>query len=293
MSALEIVGKRQASWSTTAGRMKFRLEVARGWIFTLAIVGAIVATIASQSQDRFRAYAAIVGAIMLGVGTLLTSRLGNATQNSRWVRARAIAEALKREAFRFAAKASPYGGDNADSELSKARERIEGGIDDDLAVLLIDVDRLGSTPTTTLSPAEYVEARVAAQIRFYRNAAGDSRRRASRLRTVEFLLALAATVMTAVVGMLEKYPVPDLRFDFAALTAAITTIGGLVLSHIESSRYDFLVMTYGAAARKLEQALSELDATGANSQNWSAFVERCESIIANENNSWIVKRMST
>jgi hypothetical protein len=75
-----------------------------------------------------------------------------------------------------------------------------------------------------------------------------------------------------------------------ALTAVLTTISGAILAHIEASRYDYLIMTYRGAARRLRNELSAVPAPAAlPSPEWSAFVERCESIIAQENGSWIAK----
>jgi hypothetical protein len=80
------------------------------------------------------------------------------------------------------------------------------------------------------------------------------------------------------------------QFDLAALTAVLTTLGALVLARIEALRYDFLVSTFRATARRLEDALSDVKALPpAPSPEWSAFVERCKSIIAAENSSWAAR----
>ena len=75
-----------------------------------------------------------------------------------------------------------------------------------------------------------------------------------------------------------------MRLDLAALTAVLTTLGGAILAHVEASRYDFLVMTYRATGRRLQ------DRKDGPQQPWSAFVSDCENILAAENTSWIAKR---
>jgi hypothetical protein len=292
MGPLELTARRQASWSITANRLKSSLDLVRWSTFTLSVIGAVLATVASQlPEGDSRRWVAIAGAIVLGVATFLTARLAAAAHVGGWVRARAAAEALKREAFKFAARAAPYdNADTAEDVLRKEREKIEDGIDD-LNNKLVEADKAGSAPTAMIAPAEYVAKRVRAQIdSFYRPKAEHFRRMASRLRAAEFILALLATIITAAVGVMKKYPVSDLPFDLAALTAILTTIGALVLAHIEASRYDFLVTTYRATARRLEDALSDLSAMPpAPSQAWSNFVGRCETILATENNSWVAK----
>jgi hypothetical protein len=295
MNALELLAKRQASWSITANQLKATLDRVRWCTFTLSVIGAILATIASQlpvdvQDDHSRRWVAMAGAIVLGVAAFLTARLTGAMQLSAWVRARAAAEALKREAFKFASRAAPYDGATAERALATERARIEDGMDD-LNNRLVEADKAGSAPAAIIVPDEYVTRRVKAQIdNFYRPKADQFSRMAARLRATEFILALVATIVTAAVGVMEKYPVSGFHFDFAALTAILTTVGALILAHIEASRYDFLVTTYRATALRLEDALSGLAAMPpVPSPDWSNFVERCESIIAAENNSWVAK----
>jgi hypothetical protein len=292
MGQLELTARRQASWSITANRLKARLDAVRWTVFGLSVLGAILATIASQLPGgAARSWVAIASAIVLAIATFFTARLNSATQVSGWVRARAAAEALKREAFKFAARAAPYDDPaSAEDKLSKERSVIEESVDDVIGQL-VDADEPGGAPATTISPQEYVATRIRAAIDgFYKPRAARFGKLASRLKATEFTLALIATIVTAVVGLTEKHIVSDVPFDLAAVTAVLTTVGALVLAHIESARYGFLVTTYRATARRLEDALAALDSMPAvPSSSWSEFVERCESIIAAENNSWVAK----
>lgn len=296
MGQLELTARRQASWSSTANQLKSRLDRVRWGVFALSVLGAVLATVASQLPDgAARRWVAIASAIVLGVATFLTARLAAAAQVGGWVRARAAAEALKREAFKFAALAAPYqDAQTAEDVLKKERAAIEDGIDD-LNDRLVEADKPGSAPAAMIAPAEYLARRVKGQIDgFYLPKAEHYRRMASRLRGAEFILALLATIITAAVGVMAKHPVSSFPFDLAALTAILTTVGALVLAHIEGSRYDFLVTTYRATARRLEDALAELNPIPpVPSPEWSAFVDRCETIIAAENSSWVAKWTGT
>jgi cytochrome c biogenesis protein CcdA len=100
----------------------------------------------------------------------------------------------------------------------------------------------------------------------------------------EFGLALVATLITAIASVTGKsIPAFGVGFDIAALTAVITTIAGALLAHVEASRFDFLVTTYLATARRLE------DRKSGPQDPVSTFVNDCETIIATENMSWIAK----
>jgi hypothetical protein len=234
-----------------------------------------------------RAWVAIAAAISLAFATFFTQRLLGADHVTAWVRARAISEALKREAYKFATGAAPYNDANAatnEALLDTQRRAIEAD-GDDLTGKLVRATAPSSVPKTTLTLDEYRNLRVTAQANaFYRPRAEQYKTAAARLRHTEFALALLATAITAVASLAGKSaPIFGIQLDFAAFTAVLTTLGGAVLAHVEASRYDFLAMTYTATARRLEDRLTRPPASA------SDFVNDCETVIANENTSWIAK----
>src|SRR5262249_17560098 len=117
---------------------------------------------------------------------------------------------------------------------------------------------------------------------FYTKRADGYRKTAWWLRAAEFALALAATLITAVASVTSNH-IFGIQFDIAALTAVLTTVAGAVLAHVEASRFDFLVTSYRATARRLQ------DRTSVAMQSLSDFVNDCERIIETENTSWIAK----
>jgi hypothetical protein len=209
-----------------------------------------------------------------------------------WVQARAAAEALKREAFKYAARAAPYDDDaTRRTVLAEERRRIEDSVAE-LAGSEVAAAAAGSTPRGDLAPDDYIEHRVRQQVEsFYLPRAETYRKRAAALGRIEFGLALAATVITAIFGTIDKSALP-VPFDFLALASVLTTISGAIVAHVEASRYGFLVMTYRATARRLNHELAEAPASFAvPSVPWSGFVSRCEAIIADENGLWLAKWM--
>jgi hypothetical protein len=119
-------------------------------------------------------------------------------------------------------------------------------------------------------------------MKWYNGKADDYAAIAKRLRLAELILAAAATLITALAGVTSTSFL-GIRFDATAFTAVLTTLAGAVLAHVEASRYDFLVMTYRATARRLE------DRGNRPQQPWSDFVNDCENILSAENASWIAK----
>src|SRR5215475_16044814 len=122
-----------------------------------------------------------------------------------------------------------------DAALNGEREQIEKDVDDLLASAVAHAG-VGSAPRDQLSREQYVARRVRNQIDgFYLPKADANMRIAVSLRWIEFSLALAATVITAMVGVAGK-EIFGIKFDFVALTAVLTTIAAAVLAHIEASR---------------------------------------------------------
>jgi hypothetical protein len=167
--------------------------------------------------------------------------------------------------------------------------RIERDVDDLLASAVSSA-KAGSAPRAMLSRDEYVAGRVREQIdRFYLPRANANKKIGVSLRWVEFSLALAATIITAMVGVAGKQ-LFGIKIDFVAFTAVLTTIAGAVLAHLEATRCDFLVMIYRATARRLSAQISDIgDVNALSPEKWSEFVNRCETIMSDENTSWAAK----
>jgi hypothetical protein len=295
MSQLNLVADRQAEWSQTANHLKSQIDRTRWLVFLLSVLGALAAAVASQMPAAEqvsitlapRTWVAVIGVVCLASATFFTSRLLGAEHVIAWVRARVIAEGLKSAAYKFAARAAPYNDPDAAKAarlLDDERQKIERD-GDDLLPRMVKAKDAGSVPRQLLSPDEYVAKRVQWQIQeFYRPGANEYRAQASRLRRVEFVLALAATLITAIASVTGKTAlISGVTFDIAALTAVLTTIASSVLAHVEASRLDYLATSYLAVARRLEDLLNKQPG------DWSDFVNACETAIATENASWMAK----
>jgi hypothetical protein len=288
---LDLVAKRAATWSQTANCLKGRLDKVRWLVFGLAIAGALLAALASQTEARsLHGILTALGTVLLAAGTFISARLLRDTEVQAWVKARIASEALKREAYKYAAGARPYDAADADKTLDKERDEIEKNVDD---IVPFEPTSPGSAPTAPLTPQKYRQERVLGQIEgFYRRRAKEYQPIVSGLRWTEFTLALTATIITALAGVVGKFPlVAGIRFDLAALTAVLTTISGAILAHIEASRYQYLITSYLAAARRLEETDTDFPSASTNPNAWSDYVNKCEDIIATENNSWVARWM--
>jgi hypothetical protein len=268
------------------------LDLARRGTFVMSGVAALLAAIASQipeSQDRARLAVAVASAVLLGLVSFLTVQLLGSAKTTTWTRIRVASEALKREVYQYAAMAAPYDDPaTSDSLLLAEKDKIANDIDDVIEVIERS-GKPGSLPQKRFAtPPEYIGVRVKGQIGWLEDHAEQSRRASVILHRWEFWLALVASVLTAAVGVAGKN-LFGLPFDFAALTAVLTTIGGSILAHIEASRYDFLTVTYRATARRLQSELDHATPFTMPSPAWSDFVHRCEAILSAESAAWAAK----
>jgi hypothetical protein len=289
MTALTEVADRQALWSQTADTLKKSIERSRWVALLLSITGALLATIASQLDKNPRLYVGLAGAVALAIVTIISGRLASSTDVAHWVRARAASEALKRAAYRYAAGAAPYGDPaTRDDKLDQERTRIDDDVED-LAGFQVRVVGAGSTPRDSMDRAAFNVKSVTKQVEYYVDRADKAAAKAKSLRWFEFGLSALATVITAAVGIAGKDAL-GFPFDVVSITAVLTTMAGAILAHIEASRYDFIVTTFRASARRLTDQKARIrDFGGLSPADWSAFVDRCENILSEESNSWVAK----
>lgn len=287
---LQAVADSQGKLSAMANALKQKYERMRSAAFVLSILGALLAALASQNDGSPRLYLALASTVMFAIMSFITAQFLGAARAQHWVRARAASEALKREAYKCAVRAAPYDKDAAASGklLALQADEIEKAVDD-LATEQVPAGQ-GSTPVAAMSPGDYIAKRIDGQMGWFERAAGTAQKKAQRLRFIEVTLALTTTIIAAVVGFVDKEPIAGLDFDFAALIAVLTTVSGTILAYIEASRYDFVVTTYRATARRLRAHKDDQPAGAQVSPaEWSAYVERCETILQEENTSWVAK----
>lgn len=290
MVLLQSISERALIWSATADRLKSSLDRARWSAFGFSIAGALAASIASQlsGDGTLRIWTTAFGMICLASSTFFVARLLGSDRVIGWVRARGASEALRREAFKFAAKALPYDDSKIienEKRLDEVRAQIESHLDD---LLPFVVTRVAAqiVPVEMLTEDQYLHLRLRLQIEeYFKPKAAQYQRHARMLYKVEFCLAFAATLITAVATVTGKHvPIWGITFDLASLTAVLTTVSGAILAHIEATKLGYLSVTYLATARRLEDQINKRSRMG-----WSDFVNACENILATENASWVAK----
>lgn len=285
MPILETVADRQAIWSETANVLKLATDQARYYTFGASALGAMLAALAAQFFENNQAsviyqFLTILSAISLAVGAFVTARWLSRDAVERHVRARTASEALKREAFLYATNTGQYrSAESRDRLLLEQKNLIENKIEDLLLFEQKAKDQ-GRCPRNDLTLNEYIEQRVDTQIKYYRDRSTRYDEYSRLLHKVECSLSLLAAVIAAAAAT----PLLNGMFNLTAMTAVLTTVSGIVVSHLEAARFDKLIPAYRATANQLETIKLSMQSNSVEPKDW---VMECETVLANENNSWI------
>ena len=274
----------QQQWSQTANRLKGSIGFWRSIALAFAILGAILATAATQAglKSGLGQGLSIASAAMLAVAPGIQKTKLSQHAIESWTRARSASEGLKAEIYLYLTATPPY--DDAadrDVKLTKNANEIKEAVDD------LAGDTLRSPGVDKDMPAvhdvdSYLDKRVQSQIDgYYRQKADESQGRLTLFRNIEFALGLAATLLSTIAAVTHVG-------GFSAWVAVVTTIAAAITSHIAAERYEHLVVSYMATARQLESITEVWLASDDKSAEAAAkLVRGCEDVISRENESWM------
>ena len=212
-----------------------------------AILGTAAAQVAGGSVlGRALAFAAaVVAAITPVVGREILS----ADSEARWIRARAAAEAIKSECFRFAAQLGEYAGPTANTAFVARRDALAEPAERVGLTLLADpMPKEGDPrcPPVPLTAEWYMEHRVDEQMRYYAKGQAENERAASQLQTISFTSAIVAAILGVASSSFGQERFAPWIGVMMTITVALTAYGLL-------DRRQYLAATYGAMATRLSR----------------------------------------
>jgi hypothetical protein len=118
-----------------------------------------------------------------------------------------------------------------------------------------------------------------------RRRAKDHAATARRLHLAEIIVAAFGIVLTAAAAALGEQTSAT---DLSPFIGVVTTVSAALVAHLEAGRYQFIAATYRVTAKRLENTLGRFDPDADNLQQ---FVEKCETIMAEENSAWMAKHV--
>jgi hypothetical protein len=281
--ALADVWRDHRQWSHAAGRLKQRIIYWRSVALALAILGAVLATLATQvglTSGLGRALSLTAAVALAVVPVIRGARLGK-DRIEGWTRARSASEALKAETYLYLTRTPPYDRENRDEQLLQQTGRIISQVGD-LAGETVGMPDADKPLPDVHDVSSYLRRRVQPQIDdYYRPQAAKQQQRLSLFRGIEFTLSVLAALLGAIAAAAQLDGV-------GVWVAVVTTVGAAITAHIAAARYEHLVISYLSTARQLRFLLRGWE--GRSDKTPAAageLVRDCEDVISRENESWM------
>jgi SMODS and SLOG-associating 2TM effector domain 1/Protein of unknown function (DUF4231) len=280
--ALADVWRDQRQWSHAASRLKKRIILWRSAALLFAILGAVLATLATQvdlTSVLGQALSIAAAAALAVVPVIRGARLGK-DRIEGWTRARSASEALKAEAYFYLTSTAPYDQDR-DGELLKQAAAIVRQVED-LAGATVGTPDADKPLPNVHDVNSYLRLRVQPQIdNYYRPQAAKQQQRLSLFRGIEFTLSVLAALLGAIAA--------TARMDSVGVwVAVVTTVGAAITAHIAAARYEHLVISYLSTARQLRSLLRSWEGRSDKTAKAAGkLVRDCEDVISRENESWM------
>ncbi len=289
-AALKNIWGQYRTWATTSGKYKSEVSRWRNIVLMLSIGGAILGTLSQQLLQWSYAKAwlspglGFASGIALGLAAFFTKEIFSADPEGRAVRARAAAEALKSQAYLMATGAPPYDTAKPDTDLYATPEKVRQAVENLQAVVLTTEQKAKGVISAPMPMEDYVQQRVVDQINWYTNSAIANEKRVGKAK----MLSMVFGGVGVILGLVAVAK-PDI--GIAAWVAVIGTITGAIAAQQFAGRYQFLILTYQAAATELERLKSQWDGTR-NSLGTAAdqtLILGAERVISAENSGWMVE----
>jgi hypothetical protein len=218
----------------------------------------------------------LLAAIAAALTPILGKEMLSLGSEAKWIRARAMAEAIKSECFRFAARAGDYAKPDAeDLFIARRNELALNAAKDGLTQKNAPAGAAGDKhrPPDLLDAAWYIPNRIDDQIAYYSRRQGEHELAAKRLRYLAFGSSTAAALL-GMAGLANQQL-------FAPWIGAMTTIATAIAAYGLLDRRQHLAATFGAMATSLGRIKER--------SGRIAFVElvtRAEDLMQGEHAAW-------
>jgi len=291
-SALKNVWGQYRTWAITSRRYKNQVSRWRNIVLGLSIAGAILGTLSQQlipklGDASWTRGLGIASAIALALAAYFTKEIFSPDPESKAMRARVAAEALKSVAFLMATGAPPYDTAKTTDELFDKPDKVKKAVENLDAVIVTPEQKLERVLTVPMSVDDYIKGRVDDQIKWYTRSAMQNDKKVSTGRWISVALGAAAVALGAVAAT---------HASVAGWVAVIGTITAAITARQLAGNYQFLIVTYQAAAQKLQDlkdrwgAERKLEAGPAPDHR---LILACEDAISAENSAWMAEWTKT
>jgi hypothetical protein len=253
-----------------------------------ATLAALLGAIASQAENgaAWGKVASFLAAAAAAVTPVLGRDMLAVGREAGWIRARATAEAIKSECFRFAAQLGDYGAANAVEVFVKRRELLTG------PAMMVGLTPLPDPvlgtlddrrPPRPLTSDWYREHRLQEQLGFYARGQARNETLVARLRA----WGLAAAIGASVLGVAGSF------FGSSRLApwiGVVTTLGTSIVAYGLLDRRQYLAASYGAMVMGLGRIRERFIGDNAN---LAELVGTTEDLLQGEHAAWTERMTKT
>jgi SMODS and SLOG-associating 2TM effector domain 1/SMODS and SLOG-associating 2TM effector domain 3 len=249
------------------------------------IAAAVFGAGASVMPGAWSRWVAVAAAIASAVGAFLGRQIVGSGDEGGWIQARAAAEGIKSECYRYSARAGAYA--VADPEAAKAlavrtEEIVKQATDKGLVRADSPILETGDKrePAAPLTKDWYIKFRIQDQINYYRDGRVRNQKATDQLWWVAFTASLAAVIFGALGAWAQT---------FAPGIGAMTTIAAAIAAYGLIDRRKYLIVNYAAMQLRLEEMLG-LDQEAPMSL--ANLVTTTEDLLCSENKAWLPQMLA-
>jgi len=267
-------------WAARARQQQATTQMWNRIALSMVVLTAFLGTLSGQlgDQPRIVFWIAMVSAVIAAVSGWLGREALAVESETKWVKARGFAEAIKSECFRFAGGVGAYAGGGA--EATKAfRDRFRM-----LRAEINDLDIAPGDPTpppggsapppADMSSEWYLANRLREQRGYFEKTFARSARKVALYRMIALGSMVLAALCSAAAGI-------DAETRIAAWTGVITTVSAAFIAAGMNERAKAISSAAVRAINRLDDILIEGELL-----SLSELVEQTEDSLQDENMQW-------
>ncbi len=283
--ALIHVWGQRCTYAATSRRLKKWVVRWRLLVFGLTIAGAILGVLSEQvgGPDWLARALGGLAALAIGFAAFFGKEALTTSSQQEWVRARSTAEALKSLAYLYVTRTAPFDGDDASAKVLARAQELEETNSDYAVAVLSETERRKDVLPDQMTVEQYIDKRILDQKdKYYAKQIGLNQQRLAYGNRARLILGGVAVLL----GGAKAMGVP---FSTAVWVAVISTISASIASFLFAERYNYLVLSYQATARRLDWLLTQWHVSDKKAAHQIALITGCENTISIENKTWLAE----
>ncbi len=279
------------TWALTSRGLAGRGELVRAWMVRATFAAVLLGPLA-QYLGLFKVSPVVtstvtwVGSLVVTVVAFFNEKILGPEKDTPWLRARALAEKIKGETYRFIMKTPPFE-DPAETALT---ERVNGMVEKLRGIAPVEItgeEKRDRRPAYTLDGDAYFRERVIDQINYFRIRRDENQKIVARYKLLGWFFGGVAALLVLPSPAAVKFFQGVSYQNLVALSASVASgVSGFLVATLSAGRYKYLAESYEAARTDLDALRAIWDTSRKSPERLADLVSRAEDILARENAGW-------